>query len=159
MNNYKNLDVLVGTTIDSAVQQLLTAKENGILAKVDFNGTELFSDTVTLNNAYLAITGKTKKQSDQEQADWKANYDKEKQDHKNKLPELVVEWNKKGEKVLDPEYLDEWYECVPIRLGDLYRGMELGACLELVKHLTTINLLMRYQKFYLIKVIPVCLMV
>lgn len=26
-----------------------------------------------------------------------------------------------------------WDKCVPIRLGDLYRGMELGQCLDIIR--------------------------
>ena len=32
--------------------------------------------------------------------------------------------------------MTKWDECVPIRLNDLYEGMELGSCLDIVK---TIN--------------------
>ena len=32
--------------------------------------------------------------------------------------------------------MTKWDECVPIRLSDLYEGMELGNCLDIVK---TIN--------------------
>ena len=28
-----------------------------------------------------------------------------------------------------------WTKIVPVRLGDLYRGMELGACLDIVEQL------------------------
>lgn len=32
-----------------------------------------------------------------------------------------------------PEKWDEWDRCVPIRLDDLYEGMELGQCLDIIK--------------------------
>lgn len=31
--------------------------------------------------------------------------------------------------------MDTWTKCVPIRLNDLYEGMELGACLDIVTEL------------------------
>lgn len=42
---------------------------------------------------------------------------------------------KKAKKILDEKYLELWNECVPIRLNDLYQGMELGNCLEIVEKL------------------------
>ena len=36
---------------------------------------------------------------------------------------------------LDEKYRELWAKCVPIRLGDLYQGMELGNCLEIVEQL------------------------
>ena len=37
--------------------------------------------------------------------------------------------------ILDEKYLELWNKCVPIRLGDLYQGMELGMCLDIIKEL------------------------
>jgi hypothetical protein len=34
--------------------------------------------------------------------------------------------------ILDEKYRELWAECVPIRLSDLYNGMELGCCLDIV---------------------------
>ena len=47
----------------------------------------------------------------------------------------VKHWIEEGHKILDEKYWAEWDECVPIRLKDLYHGMELGCCLEVVKAL------------------------
>ena len=33
--------------------------------------------------------------------------------------------------------MDLWREIVPIRLSDLYRGYELGSCLEIIKELNS----------------------
>ena len=56
-------------------------------------------------------------------------------EHEAKIPELSKEWIAKGHNILDEKYWTEWDKCVPIRLGDLYRGMELKACLEIVEPL------------------------
>jgi hypothetical protein len=42
-------------------------------------------------------------------------------------------WRVKGRKVLTPDKWELWDKVVPIRLGDLYHGMELGNCLDIVK--------------------------
>lgn len=46
-------------------------------------------------------------------------------------------WIEKGKKVLEKKYHNLWEEVVPIRLSDLYGGMELGACLEIVAALNS----------------------
>ena len=42
---------------------------------------------------------------------------------------------KKATKYLPKKYHETWAKCVPIRLGDLYEGMELKATLDIVKEL------------------------
>ena len=53
------------------------------------------------------------------------------------MPWLTKEWIEKGEKILESKYMDLWREIVPIRLSDLYRGYELGSCLEIIKELNS----------------------
>lgn len=55
----------------------------------------------------------------------------------NSIPELIKEWIEKGNVILDKKYHEKWAECVPIRLNDLYQGMELGATLDIVKELNS----------------------
>lgn len=45
----------------------------------------------------------------------------------------VKHWIEEGHKIIDEKYWKDWDEIVPIRLNDLYHGMELGCCLEIVK--------------------------
>lgn len=47
--------------------------------------------------------------------------------------ETAKHWIKEGYAILDSKYYKLWADCVPIRLDDLYEGMELGACLDIVK--------------------------
>ena len=39
------------------------------------------------------------------------------------------------ERMVLEKYHETWAKCVPIRLDDLYQGMELGATLDIVKEL------------------------
>ncbi|CCC86340.1 hypothetical protein PPM_p0190 (plasmid) [Paenibacillus polymyxa M1] len=57
---YSKIRFLASNTIEKAVNQLLDFKVKGMLVCGDFNGTTLYSDTVTMDGAYKAITGKTK---------------------------------------------------------------------------------------------------
>jgi predicted nuclease with TOPRIM domain len=129
---YKKIDFFAGNTIDRAVNELWDYKNKGELVCAEFNGVALYSDTVTLDSAYQEITGKTKAQFTKEQEEWKENYDREEREHKEKIPELSKFWSEKGREILTEDKWEYWDEIVPVRLGDLYRGMELGNCLDIV---------------------------
>ena len=49
--------------------------------------------------------------------------------------EITKQWIEKGNAILNEKYHEKWAKCVPIRLGDLYEGMELKATLDIVKEL------------------------
>ena len=115
------------------IKELLKYKEKGILAHVDFNGERLYSDTVTMDYAYKKITGKTKVEFDKSQQEWRDNYDKAKREHENKIPQLTEEWKVRGRKVLTEDKWEYWDKIIPIRLSDIYEGMELGCCLNIVR--------------------------
>lgn len=129
---YTKIDFLAGNTIDSAVKELVNYRKKGLLAYGEFNGVTLYSDTVTMDKAYKEITGKTKSEFDKKQQEWKENYERQKKEHKDKNPELSKFWMEKGREVLTQDKWEFWDEIVPIRLADLYHGMELGACLDIV---------------------------
>jgi ribosomal protein S25 len=138
--NYKEIGYL-GNDIESTVKSLLKYKEEGKLICTEFNGVILYSDTVTMDGAYKDITGKTKAELDKAQQDWKEDYDKKEEEHKERIPSLAEEWMGKGRKVLTEDKWEYWDKIVPIRLGDLYHGMELGCCLDIVKVLNNNGIL------------------
>jgi predicted nuclease with TOPRIM domain len=129
---YEKIEFFAGNTIEQAVNQLLNYKAQGKLVCGEFNGITLYSDTVTMDSAYKEITGKTKAEFDKGQQEWKDNYDKQKQEHEEKIPELTKVWMEKGREVLTEDKWEYWDKIVPIRLNDLYQGMELGNCLDIV---------------------------
>ena len=132
---YKEIQLELGGNIDSAMKLLNEYKAKNELVFINFNGHELYSDIDDLDSAYVKVTGKTKEQFDEYQRLRHEEYKEEKRKHEESIPELTKEWINKGNKILDKEYHELWNECVPIRLSDLYRGMELGACLNIVKEL------------------------
>ena len=132
---YKKIELECGENIDSAMKLLNEYKAKNELVFINFNGQELYSDIDDLDSAYIKVTGKTKEQLDEHQRLRRDRYEEEKRKHEESIPELTKEWIDKGNKILDKEYHELWSKCVPIRLSDLYRGMELGACLDIVKEL------------------------
>lgn len=132
MNKYKEIEFGFGGNIESAIKEL---KSHNELVCGSFNGQMLYSDIDDLDSAYVKITGKTKAEFDEAERVRHEEYEEQKRKHKEAIPELTKEWIEKGNTILDEKYRELWAKCVPIRLGDLYRGMELGNCLEIVEQL------------------------
>jgi len=131
---YQEITFLVGSTIGSAIKQL---QEHEGLVCGSFNEHMLYSDIDDVESAYKKITGKTKTEFDEIELKRQEKREQEEEEHKKSIPELIIKWIKNGKSILDEKYHEEWIECVPIRLRDLYHGMELEACLEIVKQLNT----------------------
>lgn len=134
-HDYKELSAILGSSIEDAVNLLLTYRETGELACINFNGFMLYSDSVTMDGAYKEITGMTRAEYQAAQRARREAWEREEAEHKAKIPQLTLEWEEKGHSILDKQYWDLWDRCVPIRLDDLYRGMELGCTLEIVEKL------------------------
>ena len=123
----------LGDNLDAVVTRLQEYWEDDMYVITNFNGHSLKSDEVTLDTAYKAITGYTKAEFELMRKKELNNYLKE---------ELLMtensstkHWVEEGHKILDKKYWSTWDECVPIRLNDLYHGMELGCCLEIIEEL------------------------
>ncbi|ASA22604.1 hypothetical protein [Paenibacillus donghaensis] len=132
-NQYLKIEFSWENTIESAVHKLLEYKDKGILACGEFNGTTLYSDTVTMDGAYKEIIGKTKDEFDESQRKWREDSEKREAEFKESIPSLIGEWKVRGRQVLDQDKWDYWDKIVPVRLNDLYHGMELGCCLDIVR--------------------------
>ena len=131
MSNYKEIEFGFGN-IESAVKEL---KNHKGLVCGSFNGQMLYSDIDDLDSAYLKITGKTKAEFDEAERIRSEEYLESERKHKEAIPKLSKEYIEKGNVVLDEKYRELWAKCVPIRLGDLYQGMELQMCLDIVLEL------------------------
>jgi len=131
MNKYRQIEFGF-VNIESAVKELKSHKE---LVCGLFNGKMLYSDIDDLDSAYVKVTGKTKAEFEERERIANMEYKEQKRKHKESIPELTKEWIKKGNTILDEKYRELWAKCVPIRLDDLYQGMELGNCLDIVEQL------------------------
>lgn len=131
--NKNYLEIEFWGNLEDAVNKLLEYKEKGKLVCGEFNGVTLYSDTVTMDSAYLEVTGQTKSEFDKVQQERMEEYKRKKREHEERIPELTKEWSQKGREILSEDKWEYWDGIVPIRLGDLYRGMELGACLDIVE--------------------------
>lgn len=133
--NYMKIEFSPGESIERAIQDLSRFKERGEFVYGEFNGQKLYSDSDDVDSAYKKITGKTKSEFDAEQKAENDRYKEAQQKFQEAITELKNEWIEKGNAILDKKYHKIWANCVPIRLNDLYQGMELGATLDIVKEL------------------------
>jgi hypothetical protein len=109
----------------------------GELVYGEFNGQRLYSDIDDLDSAFKKVTGKTKSEFDEARQKEHDEYEAENKRHEQAIPELTKEWIEKGNAILDEKHHELWAKIVPIRLKDLYKGFELGACLAIVKELNS----------------------
>ena len=137
MKAYRTIEFSAGSTLESAVKQLMEFKRKGETVSGSFNGTVLFSDVDDFDSAYKKVLGMSKAEFDDAEMARQAKYEEEAKMHENSIPEQTKAWIEKGERILDKEFHELWAKCVPIRLGDLYRGMELGCCLDIVEKLNS----------------------
>ena len=59
---YERIDLPLGSSIGEAVAELEYHRDKGRLVSAKFNDKILYSDTVTLDGAYMEITGKTREE-------------------------------------------------------------------------------------------------
>lgn len=135
--NYRKIEFGAGYSIERAMQDLNRFKECGELVYGEFNGQKLYSDIDDVDSAYKKITGKTKSEFDAETKRRHEEYEAENKRHEEAIPELTKEWIEKGNVILNEKYHELWAKIVPIRLKDIYKGFELGACLDIVKELNS----------------------
>ena len=129
----KEIDFYPGESIDIAWKKLLKESaecEDTCFGK--FNGHEILS-TDTLDEAYMKIMGKTKGQYDKEVQDWRNEYERKEKEHKDNIPNLTKEYREKARGIILEDQYEYWDKIVPIRLDDLYHGMELDNTLDLCK--------------------------
>lgn len=134
-DTHRKIHFGAGETIEAAISQLEHYKSIGELVYGEFNGQKLYSDTDDVDSAYKKVTGDTKAEFDAKIKAENDRYKQEKKKHEDAIPELTKEWIEKGNTILDEQYREKWAKCVPIRLSDLYQGMELKATLDIVKEL------------------------
>ena len=127
----KEVEFYPGQDIKDAWKMLMKeSMETGEVCYGTFNGEEIRS-TDSLDDAYKKVTGKTKAEFDKEMQDWRDDYDRQKEEHKARIPELAKEYSERARGLILEDQYEYWDKILPIRLGDLYEGMELGATLDL----------------------------
>lgn len=128
----REIEVLPGSNLESVVYTLLAAKARGESVYCDFNGHKLYSDTVSMDSAYMEVLGQTKADYDKAQEEWRENYKREQKEAEERAKANIPNWIEKGQALIFPERYAEWEKCVIARASDLYHGLELDSALEIM---------------------------
>ena len=134
--NYRELDEWL-SPLERCVERLLEYKEKGELVKYNFNEHWLYSDTVTMDSAFLEVTGKNKADFYKAQEEWREKLRIESELAEKTARENIPNWIEKGHKVFAEDKWEEWDKIVPIRAEDLYHGMELDNTLQIQEILSS----------------------
>ena len=120
-----------GSNIDEAYGRILAAAANEkSVVYTKFNGQILLS-TDSLDEMYKKVTGHTKTEHEEMIKRWHEEYDRKEKEHQEKIPSLTEKYIEKARGVILDSELELWDKIVPIRLGDLYHGMELDQTLDI----------------------------
>lgn len=130
----KQIEFYAGQDLDKAYHDLqMSAPCYG-----EFNGKILYS-TDTLDKIYAKVVGMTKREHDEYLHKEHEEYERREAEFKTKIPQLINEYRERARGIVPEEHLDYWDEIVPIRLNDLYHGMELDCWLELIAVLNDVS--------------------
>lgn len=128
----KEIELYPGCNIDTAHKRLVElSKRYSEPCCGNFNGM-MISSSDSIDEAYVKVLGITKQQYDEYQRKQRMEYEDREKSHKERIPQLTEEYRKKARGIIPEEYLELWDKIVPIRLGDLYHGMELDCWLDLI---------------------------
>jgi len=139
MNHYSELKEPV-YAIEDCVEKLQKYNSRGEFVCFEFNGHMLYSDTVTLDSAFLEITGLTKSEHDKRQQEYFAKLEMERAERAQKAQDNIPNWIEKGHTAFSEDKWKTWDVIVPIRAKDIYYGMELDCTLQIQEILATGNL-------------------
>lgn len=104
----------------------------------EFNGVMLYSYD-TLDEVFKKVTGKTKKEYYEYVEEDERKYQEQLKTHKEKIPELILYYQNKARGIIPEDKLEFWDNIVPIRLNDLYQGIELQCLLDIITILNDEN--------------------
>lgn len=119
----EELELYAYDTIDTVVKRLLEAKDEGKHIYCNFNGVKLYSDSVTLDSAYIEIYGFTKEERDERlKKDIEKNKKRMEEDRKHaieNIPNLI----EKGTQLIYPFRHEEWAKLVEADANGNYCGL------------------------------------
>lgn len=128
----KYIDLPAGSNIESTVYTLLAHKARGESVYCMYNGHRLDSDTISMDSAYLEITGYTKDDYEAKREEWRRNFERETQEEEARAMARIPEWIEQGQAIIFPERHEEWEKCVNARASDLYHGLDLEGALDIM---------------------------
>lgn len=127
----KKVKFSIVSNLDDAHRAL---KEYGSPCFGMFNGEKILS-TDTIDEAYIKVLGVSKSEFDNQVREENEEHERRERNFKAAIPYLTDKYRDKARGIIAEDHFDEWDRIVPIRLEDLYHGMELDCWLELISEL------------------------
>ena len=129
----KKVEIWGALNLDDALKMVKEeATKLGCVCWAEFNMEKIYS-TDSIDDAYQKVCGCTKAERDAKEKQWRDEYERKEQEHKDNIPALTEKYRKEARGLVIEEKLEFWDKCVPIRLDDLYQGMELGCTLDIIR--------------------------
>lgn len=133
--SYSNrIEFSAGQSIESAYRDL----QEYAPAYGDFNGHTIYSYE-TLDEIFQKIVGMTKDEFYKYAKEEERKYQEQLKTHKEKIPELILYYKDKARGIIPEDKLEFWDKIVPIRLSDVYQGIELQCLLDIITILNDDN--------------------
>lgn len=131
----KEIKTKLGQSIKSAYKEMKEYEINsGEHCFCMFNGKKLLS-TYTLDECYKEVTGCTLSEHEGKEKQRHEEYLREEEKFKASIPDKTKEYMQRAIGIIPNDKLERWNKIVPIRLNDLYHGMELDCWLEIIAEL------------------------
>ena len=124
-----------GYCLKDVVSELLWNKQQGKEVCCEFNGVTLMSSDVTLDSAYLAVTGMTYAEYQENEKRHIEKRKQEEEEYKKSIPNIKKQYLVDSLYLINPDQIDEWVKVVDARLSDLYKGFDLASAIEIMKAL------------------------
>lgn len=136
--NIKSIEVdgMIGMNLDGVLREMkqVAGKYSADEVFCVFN-THRIDSNMTVDEAYIKVLGKTKKEFDDDRLRSQEEWERREKEYEESIPSLTKQYIQRAIGIIPADKLNYWNEIVPIRLKDLYHGMELNCALKLVKML------------------------
>ena len=131
-SQYAQIEFVAGTSLSECINEL--SNKNTLCYGI-FNGHPIYSDNLNRDEIFIRICGMTEQDLESRKKQAALDYEKQEKEFQKKISTLTKKYNALAKGVIADDKLDQWYAIVPIRLRDIYHGMELDATLEIIKEL------------------------
>lgn len=138
----------LGSSLETVVNKLHEMHSRGLRAFVRFNHCKFYSDTVTMDGAYLEATGQTKVERDAQIASYEKKIEESEAVHREAIPQLIEHYKNRSRAILDEKYWALWDDGLKASLEGMYKGYELGQTLNLIKCLKSYSVEEAEKMFY-----------
>lgn len=137
---WNELCIPPGTNAKEAAKLIIDAKTNSRYAKqglkwfADFNCIIFYStEELTERDILTAIYGCSPEEHEKREKEYFDEFKRKEAEFKRKASDLIAKYREKGHEILDSKFHERWDEAVPVRVGDIYHGMELQAALDVIE--------------------------